>query len=162
MRVFYPSLYDFVKKMHSETLLTPPLDYDKQERIAPLSSGIDTIDVRYRTGARRLLSVLFPRVDSIFGNTAYGSESEVAWAKEKRVCSTEYFQRIFSYALGKGDISDQKIAAVIKAAEQNNAELVSKQFEEFLSTKTAENVLSKLSHRTDEAISARGSIVGRK
>jgi predicted KAP-like P-loop ATPase len=155
MRVFYPSLYDFVK-MHSETVLTPPEDYDKQERIALLSSGIDTIDIRHRTDARRLLSVLFPPVDSIFGNTAYGFESEAAWTKEKRVCSTEYFQRYFSYALAKGDISDHKIAALLTAAEQNNAKLVSKQFEELLSTETAESVLSKLSHRTDE-LSAPGA-----
>ena len=150
MRVFFPTLYDFVKT-NSKTVLHPGIeDYNKQETIDLVTSAIDRVEVTYRTDARRLLFAVFPRLESVFGNMTYSSESDVAWAREKRVCSEEYFQRYFSYALAKGDVSDREIAMICSAAEQKNAEAVAKQLKRLLTAETAESVLTKLSHRVDE------------
>src|SRR5207244_1926120 len=161
MRVFFPTLYDFVKT-NSETVLHPPVEtYNKQETINSVTSGIDTVD-RYRADARRLLLALFPRLESVYGNMTYSSESDVAWAREKRVCSTEYFQRYFSYALAKGDVSDREIATTCAAAEQNNAEIVSEQVKKLMTAETAESVLTKLAHRSDDLSGEAAALIAKE
>jgi hypothetical protein len=150
MRVFFPTLYEFVKA-NSETAVDPAIEPHTRQATADLvSAGIDTVDPRYRTDARRLLLALFPRLETVFGNMTYSSESDLAWAREKRVCSRDYFQRYFSYAIGAGEVSDREIDKLCSAAEQNKPEAVSEQFKRLFSTQTAESLLSKLSYRVDQ------------
>src|SRR6266446_1161508 len=150
MRVFFPTLYYFVKS-NSETVLNPPVEtFNKQATTNLVSSGIDTVETSYRDDARRLLLALFPRLETVFGSMTYGSESEIGWAKQKRVCAREYFQRYFSYAIGKEEVSDRQIDAVCSAAEQDNAAAVSQQLKEPISGKQAESVLTKLYYRVGE------------
>ena len=150
MRVFFPSLYDFVK-LNADTMLAPETEpHNKQATVDLVSRGIETVEARYRADARRLILALFPRLQSVFGNFTYGSESEVAWARSKRVCTRDYFQRYFSYGVAKGDIPEREINSLCSAAEQNNPNVVREHFKKVFSAETAESLLTKLSYRDEE------------
>jgi predicted KAP-like P-loop ATPase len=163
MRVFFPTLYDFVK-LNSETVLNPPIEvHNRQDTIALVSSGIDTVETNYRADARRLLLALFPRLESVFGSMAYSSESEIGWAREKRICARDYFQRYFSYAIAKGDVSDRQIDELCAAAaEQKNASAVSHQLKKLMVAKQAESVLTKLSYRVDELSTDAAAVIAKE
>jgi hypothetical protein len=150
MRVSFPTLYEFVK-VNSDTMLAPATAAHNRQATADLvSAAIETLEARHRADAKRLLLALFPRLQSVFGNFTYGSESEIAWARSKRVCARDYFQRYFSYAVAKGDIPEREINSLCSAAEQNNAKVVREHFKTLLSAETAESLLTKLSYRDDE------------
>jgi predicted KAP-like P-loop ATPase len=161
MRVFFPTLYDFVK-FNSETVLDPPTDYNKQATVDRVTKGIDTVEAEYRTDARRLLSMLFPRLESVFGNMIYSSESEIGWAKEKRVCSRQYFQRYFSYAIAKGDVSDRRIDELCATAEQRDATAVAQQLKDLMVAKQAESVLTNLWNRVDELSADAAAVIAKE
>jgi hypothetical protein len=150
MRIFFPTLYDFVK-LNADTMLAPETEpHNKQATADLVSDGIETVETRYRTDAKRLLLALFPRLQSVFGNFTYGSESEVAWARSKRVCARDYFQRYFSYGVAKGDIPERDINSLCNAAQQNNPNVVREHFKKLFSAETAESLLTKLSYRDEE------------
>jgi predicted KAP-like P-loop ATPase len=161
MRVFFPTLYDFVT-VNQETMINPGVEpHNKQPTIDSISEGLETVEQKYRTDARRLLLMLFPRLESVFGNMHYGPESDVGWAREKRVCSRDYFQRYFSYAIAKGDISDRRIDDLCAAAEQRNATTVSQQLKALMAT-NAESVLTKLWNRADELSPDAAAVIGKE
>jgi predicted KAP-like P-loop ATPase len=160
MRVFFPKLYDFVR-VNSETVLDPPTEYNKKEIADRVSRGIETVEEEYRADARRLLLMLFPRLESVFGNMTYDSESEVGWEREKRVCSRSYFQRYFSYAIGKGEISDRRIDDLCAAAGQGNATVVSQQLKELMAA-NSESVLTKLWNRADELTPDAAAVIAKE
>ena len=150
MRVFFPTLYDFVNQ-NADTMLAPAIEpHNKQATADLVSGGIETVEARYRADARRLLLALFPRLQSVFDNFTYGSDSEIAWARSKRVCARDYFQRYFSYGVTKGDIPEREINSLCAAAEQNNSNVVGEHFKRLFSAQTAESLLTKLSYRDEE------------
>ena len=159
MRVFFPTLYDFVK-LNGDTMLAPETEPHNRQATADLvSRGIDTVETQYRAGARRLLLALFPRLQSVFDNFTYGSESELAWARSKRICARDYFQRYFSYGVAKGDIPEREINSLCSAAEQNNPNVVREHFKKLFSAETAESLLTKLSYRDEELSSPAAAIL---
>lgn len=117
IRIFYPKLYATIRD-NPEYFLNAErgsaADNKFRERATALiDNALDGIGlVDKRTVRRRLLEVLFPRLQ----NVTYGSEWDKRWDREQRICATGYFPRYFSYGVPLGDISDFKINEVIAAA----------------------------------------------
>jgi len=59
------------------------------------------------------LKRLFPKLESIFGNTNYGYDWLDNWRKECRICSPDIFDIFFRLSLPKGEISQREIEAIL-------------------------------------------------
>jgi len=72
------------------------------------------------TVRRGLLEVLIPRLKGIFGNTTYGSDWDVRWEREQRICAEGYFHRYLRYGIPPGDIPDLEVNALLEVARQGD------------------------------------------
>jgi hypothetical protein len=43
----------------------------------------------------------------------YGSEWNLTWAREQRICSKEYFTRYFTYSVPPGDTGDLEVQRLV-------------------------------------------------
>ena len=62
-----------------------------------------------------VLKRIFPKLQSIWGNTIYGAELESQWRRKLRVCSEDVFPIYFSLAVRTGDISNAEMRAILQA-----------------------------------------------
>ncbi|MEK7602216.1 MAG: P-loop NTPase fold protein [Patescibacteria group bacterium] len=116
IRVFYPKLYVVIRENPS-FFLEAPRDEQRgdvqRQRIHTLidtalkEAGIeDPVHVK-----DRLIKPMFPRA---IGNVSYGSEWDKTWAKEQKICSSEYFKRYFQYSVPAGDVPDLATETFLK------------------------------------------------
>lgn len=114
IRIFYPSIYQAVRSNPSRVLSGPERDAHQPIPQSPIDAALSALSVveTERAQVRNLLEHLFPRL----GRMNYGPEWDRTWAVEKRICSRDYFDRYFTYAVPTGDFSDQSVAAVVTAA----------------------------------------------
>lgn len=116
IRVFHPRLHAAIVK-NRDVLLEGSRNKTREELEAfktafPLSAHAPRRDVH-------LLQELFPRAQSIFGNTHHQEEWDVRWAREKRIASDRYFHRYFSSGVPAGDIADETVRALLNSAQSN-------------------------------------------
>lgn len=149
IRVFYPKLYATIRD-NPDVFLDGITDreYEKRakERLQEfVNSAIAAAGIADQDAfRRRLLERLFPRLQSIFGNTYWPANWETEWEREQRICSQTYFNRYFSYAIPPGDVSDILVAAVIREAASNNNVATDNLIEEFASRNALTRLVQKL------------------
>jgi predicted KAP-like P-loop ATPase len=114
IKIFYPGHYEFVKSnpeyfigSYSERLSNRK-DTDKvnslKEHLELLGKNLTK---KQRSCIQSLLEELFPRLNEVFHNYAsYDGRLINDWFKQKRIASAKYFNKYFSYAVIKGEISD--------------------------------------------------------
>lgn len=116
LKVFYPHLYDFVRSNSmvflSRTDISSFHNYDRHENAKKeiqeeLDAALQTYDKRRKKAVIDLLSELFPQLKNIYRNSSYGEDYYAAFSREKRICSSTYFDRYFSYSVAEGDIPDR-------------------------------------------------------
>jgi predicted KAP-like P-loop ATPase len=104
-----------------------------------LGSGYHTADVEVEQARRRcdeilsrsvvlsqdkmkeLLSRLFPKLESIYGNMGYGYDFLDSWRRTSRVSSPDRFDIYFKLSLPKGELSQSEIEAVLSLTANSNA-----------------------------------------
>ncbi len=74
-----------------------------------------------RSKLEDLLSRLFPRLESVFGNTNYGSDWAGEWRKKIRICSNEYFDVYFRLIIEKKELPPSEMEIILSTA--NNYEI---------------------------------------
>lgn len=62
---------------------------------------------------RELFERIFPKLESIIGNTNYGHDWLAGWRRSKRICSPDCFDAYFKLSLPKGDFSSKEMEAII-------------------------------------------------
>jgi len=67
------------------------------------------------------LKRLFPKLESIYGNTNYGHGWLTDWRKDGRVCSPDNFDIFFRLSVPKGEISQSEIETILSLANNLNA-----------------------------------------
>jgi hypothetical protein len=121
IRIFYPKLYAAIRDNPDRFLKGPRDSHGDQPRndtMNLINTALEGIGLQERDLERirtRLLAAIFPRL----GASEYGSEWEAIWAKRKRICSSEYFQRYFSYSIPPGDVSDSELAEFLEGLTAN-------------------------------------------
>jgi len=70
------------------------------------------------------LKRLFPKLESIYGNTNYGYYWLDDWRKNGRICSPDIFDIFFRLSLPKGEISQREIETILSLG--NNPDLFAK------------------------------------
>ncbi|MCA9485471.1 MAG: hypothetical protein KC506_01350, partial [Nanoarchaeota archaeon] len=105
----------------------------------------DDLAEKDRRKIRDLLSNLFPNLDTAFGNYHFSNQSHNEWYTQKRIVSTKYFDRYFSYAVIDGDISDVEFDLLLEFVEKATAiEEITKRVSELLEKTSTDNLLHKL------------------
>lgn len=152
LRVFYPDHYFFVKENSDYFIGSYSAGYnrgDNQEKIDDFKGHLtrlgNNLTKAENEKVKDLLSNLFPKLDSVYGNYHFSNESYNQWYVEKRIVSTKYFDRYFSYAVIEGDISDIEFSSLIaKIKNGEPLDVVSENIAEIIERTNADNFLHKL------------------
>ncbi|KKM67742.1 hypothetical protein LCGC14_1468080 [marine sediment metagenome] len=103
-----------------------------------------------KAGFIELLKNMFPKLQSVYGNMSYGSDWYERWNKGQRICSENYYSRYFTYAIPRGDISDQVIQALSDESEKWELDRESNPLNEILTPASSETLIKKLRHKSGE------------
>ncbi len=60
-----------------------------------------------------LLSYMFPKLNTFYGNTNYGTEWLSNWRKDLRICSPDIFDTYFKFSIPKEELSQGKIESIL-------------------------------------------------
>ena len=147
-RVFYPSIYEAIRKNPKDLIWHQERQNPDNEPPSPIDVAINAIEGSHveRTALRELIADLFPMRSGM----EYGNEFETEWAREKRVCSHDYFRRYFTYAVPTGDMPDTAVTAMIKSAAAGDQQVVDAAFDNAIERKGLELLIRKLGVRKDE------------
>ena len=113
-KIFYPNHYSFIKTFphyftSSYSSHSPFGGQSVNDKKEELKKHLDDLGSDLTKNEKdaifQLLKTLFPRLNETFHNT-FQHEGHKEWLKEKRIVSTSYFKRYFSYAVIEGELSD--------------------------------------------------------
>jgi predicted KAP-like P-loop ATPase len=152
LRVFYPNHYTFVKANPDYFIGSYRNAYaqsQNKDKIASIKNHFENLESELpekdKQKVRDLLSNLFPNLDTAFGNYHFSNHTYNEWYTQKRIVSTKYFDRYFSYAVIEGDISDVEFNLLLEFAEQSDEiDQITTKISDILEKTTPDNFLHKL------------------
>ena len=113
LELLHPALYRFIATNKPLMVHRPEPEPFRTARAEQLNRALDDLPPASQGSAKKLLQLLFPHLQSLFGNTWHAAWQEEEWARAKRVCSPSYFSRFFAFGLPVGDILDAEIEAIL-------------------------------------------------
>jgi hypothetical protein len=149
VRILYPRLYETIRSnpeafLRSATVATETRQPDRAGSLIDEATSAETAEQKEHV--RVLLEYLFPRLSKMI----YGHEWDITWAKEQRVCSSKYFSRYFTYAIGSSEVSDVEFENLLSALENaTGLREAHAAWAEFVTTDRAKAVIEKLRERED-------------
>jgi predicted KAP-like P-loop ATPase len=152
LRVFYPEHYFFVKNNPDYFIGSYTETYghgNNQEKIESIKKHFERLEKNLhekdKPKVRDLLSNLFPRLETAFGNYHFGNETYNEWFLQKRIVSTKYFDRYFSYSVIEGDISDVEFDILLQfIAENNDIQAITSKVQNLIDKTSKDNFMQKL------------------
>ncbi|WP_405211735.1 P-loop NTPase fold protein [Dokdonia sp. Asnod2-E02] len=151
IKVFYPKHYSFIKSSphyftssyssHS-TYGGQPVNEKKEELKKHLDELAKDLTKTEKDAISQLLKTLFPRLNEAFHNT-FQHEGHKEWLKEKRIVSTSYFKRYFSYAVIEGELSDVMFEEFMNSLETMAIDDIAKGMIEIVDKSSPDNFLFK-------------------
>jgi len=162
IRAFYSEAYEVIKdNKEAFTAINlssmNALDNEKEMVRKTVEKVYDGLDDEEKRNLKYVLLVLFPRLKTVFENTHYGLDWEQKWADEKRVASTKYFDRYFTFSIPVGDISDMQVDEFINSLEDRKPEEIITFLRQELTNQNAESFIFKLNQRI-EKITSKGRV----
>lgn len=140
LRVFYPHQYSKVSS--NKLLLTgnrrdyfidrEDWDNEAKEKINLIADNDDNVV--------NILKSLFPYVRNLFQTSKDRLDKE-EFRRRKFIASEDYFDRYFTYGVGKVDIADSQIVEIVN---QDDVERISSELESLLNDKDQTKLLAKL------------------
>lgn len=114
VKIFYPRHYEFIKENPEYFIGSYSQTYSHgkdNEKVTSLKEHLEELGKlltkKQRSCIQSLLEELFPRLNEVFHNYAtYNGRLTNDWFKQKRIVSPKYFNKYFSYAVIKGELSD--------------------------------------------------------
>jgi predicted KAP-like P-loop ATPase len=126
LRVFEPGVYQALA--HNKAAFTDLPDRSllpqDEEYRAAVKTVLERASEETRDHAKELLKQLFPPAERALGGSRYGSDFADEWYRQQRVCSSQFFDRYFSFAIPEGDLSQAQIDRIL-AKTNNRDELCS-------------------------------------
>lgn len=150
IRTFYPNAYDIISSNKDifigNGLISPvnentakKLHRDIVEKCFPTSEG-NQENSRVQT----LILKLFPRMESLYRNINYPYSFDSKWAREKRICSSRYFEKYFLYSTQTNEISDQKIDFLFSSIGELSQDQLSSNISSLLDSNNIDSFLFKI------------------
>jgi hypothetical protein len=140
IRTFYPQFYLAIRD-NKDLVLKRERD-DKFNILEFIRKNNPSLLKDEETGLGDALQSLFPRTKT----SIYPSDWDIQWSREKRICSSEYFDRYFSYAIRANDVSDHTLGELLNSEELSDRDYLTA-FDSLISTKNASVFISKLRER---------------
>ncbi len=113
LRLFCPSVYETIRSNKEEftgyVRMGYGRDYDAERKKAFHNNWIGTVPEEDREAVTHMVKRLFPKLNSILGNTYYGDESYGRWRSQFRVCADDRFDVYFGYMLPSGMLSSTEV-----------------------------------------------------
>lgn len=104
----------------------------------------------FRENIDDLLKRMFPKLESIIGNTNYGYDWLSEWRKQNRICSPDLFEIYFQLSIAKNDVSNREIEDIIHSAA--NIELFEEKVKKIIDQEKIINLLDRLEDFTEKQI----------
>jgi hypothetical protein len=123
IRIFFPALYERIRTTPEFFLGSSRRSNDRRNEKTleeTIQQTLPELDELQRAGVQRLIEGIFPRTS----NTLYTNDWLNKWIRDKRIASSEYFDRYFSLAIDETDISDRKVKAFIESLSEPNEDVV--------------------------------------
>lgn len=159
-KVFYPEYYKFIKDRPDffiESYNSGSVygeSRTNQSKIEALKKQLEGLGSFLKKSEKEkieeLLAELFPKLKSALQNYHYGNDFYEKWHKEKRICSSDYFDRYFSYAVIEGDISDVEFDLFINDLSVAEYKSIKESVETFMTKTSAIKFIEKLHSKIDE------------
>lgn len=121
-QVFLPELYYAIRD-NKDLFTGANLDFEgrsEQERKI-CNEILNLVPEDIRDNIKELLTRLFPKLESIWGNTNYDSDRLGIWRRNCRICSPDIFDIYFRLTIPKGDLSQREIQAILSLANDPNS-----------------------------------------
>lgn len=147
LRVFLPGVYDAIRSSPAEFTGYARLGgYDagevKKRAQAFHENWLNSVPEPLRAEIKDMLERLFPRLESVWGNTHYSEDSVGEWRRRLRICVPEVFPTYFKLSLSQDAVSRADIDALL--ATTRSSESFAKVLEAMAGVKGADGV-SKVS-----------------
>lgn len=147
VRTFYPQLYLAIRD--NKELLLKRQREDKFDIHEFIRKNTPSLSQEEEAGLIDLLRSLFPRTNT----SIYGYDWEKQWSQKKRICSADYFDRYFSYAIRANDVSDRALDELLNSTGLSDRDYLAV-FQSLVTTSNAGTFISKLRGREDKLSSA--------
>jgi len=152
VRVFYPELYDFVRCKPDYFIGAYEDKYShhtNNQKIDEFKRLFEEFTKNYSpdetTDARSALNDLFPDTDKIWGNSwSWGSGTPEGRYSQKRISTSQYFNRYFSYTVIEGDISDIAFTDLLDTIAQGDYKEKVEPTKNLIQSATPENFIEKI------------------
>ena len=120
LRVFEPSVYETIRDNAQMFVGYRDQNRDENDSLRKFHDRwLAAVPERRRESVRDLISEMFPKVESTWGGSGYGSDWLGIWRRSLRACCPELFQTYFQFGLPDGRLSRAELDAVLRIAEQN-------------------------------------------
>lgn len=159
LKIFYPTHYLFVKENPHFFLSSygghmefgDSREYKErakllQEHLNELSKDLSK---REKESVFNLLSELFPRLNEAFNNNFLHDGVNI-WFKHKRIVSSSYFKRYFSYTVIEGELSDIQFDLFFNSINDSSIGDLTKQIEKLIEDSSVDNFLHKVRSLEEE------------
>lgn len=118
LRIFLPSVFDAIRKSPEEFVGHAGLGGDNRnenrQRAQAFHGGwLNTVPDPLRESTKDLVERLFPRVESVWANMNYGSDSVGGWRRDLRICAPEIFPTYFRLSLPADAVSRSDIDTLL-------------------------------------------------
>lgn len=119
LRLCTPRLYDLIRSHQDRFAGSSPSQYEQEEQRKFHSSWFDDDDIvppSEKDALRDLVSRLFPRVRSIWGNFHHGSGFLEIWHKERRAASPEVLPAYFRLSVPTNALGRKRAMEILEQA----------------------------------------------
>lgn len=150
IKVFYPAYYEFIKANPDFFIGTYANSHNyerKQDKVNRIKDHLQelsrSLTEAQRKGIEGLLEDIFPALQEAFHNMMQSDRSMTALFRDKRIASSKYFSRYFTFAVIKGEVSDiafQKFLTIIDVADEQS---IIKEIESLVNDSTPANLIHK-------------------
>jgi len=154
VKIFYPAHYDFIKNNSHyfigsyREMFGSSRDQGKINQIKGHMEELGkTLPLQQQGQIQDLLSNLFPILNTVYRNWYTNDGEENDWYVQKRIGSSKYFDRYFSYAVIEGDISDIEFDEFLTGLAGRDASETKGLLEKILKDTVPGNLITKLRSR---------------
>ncbi len=113
IQVFLPDVYNGIKNNKNVFAGIMPDAQKKDIEKEICDEIIKNSDKDAQKFLQPFLTVLFPRITSLYRNHHHGVSSLESWRKSRRICSTDFFDVYFRFSLPEGKISQAEIKMLL-------------------------------------------------
>jgi hypothetical protein len=157
LKVFYPELYDFIR--HNSYLFSKRTDsvhdyrasQEQQKEIKDkIGTSINIYNADKQKAIIEMLQELFPQLKATYSNTTFPDSAYTRWAKERKICSSKYFDRYFSYTVQEGDMPDNYFQQLLQDLQNDAIENLVLKFKQALEQYDAFGLVLKLRSQEED------------